>query len=126
MIIYREWLRDDPYHAPNVKGSREVLTSVMLETRGNRFYIQSFNYQTIEPADAFSDFEATISNAGRVSLRGGISSYFADANHVVPTMKRLSANVQLPDLVPFRKSFETGANQFDTNLRFYVKLTRLK
>ena len=126
LIIYREWLRDDPNYAPNKKGRREVLASVNLIARDGRFFIQNYHYRTIEPVEAFSDFDATYTSTGRVTVKGGVSSMFRDANHVVPSMERMFASLRLPEIMPHFRSVEASGNRFDNNLKFYVKLSRQK
>ncbi|WP_421980374.1 caspase family protein [Roseibium sp.] len=126
LIVYREWLIDDKNWAPNKKGTREVLVSARLNARDNRFYIRSYHYRTIEPYEPFSDFDATYTDSGRVSLRGGISTHFKDAQFVVPNMKRLSATLQLPEIALVRKNIDAGANRIDPHLKFHVSLSRVK
>ncbi|MCB1335558.1 MAG: caspase family protein [Roseivivax sp.] len=126
LIVYREWLRQDRNYAPNVKGKREILVSAQLVAREGRFDITNYNYRTVMPDRPFEDFEARYTDSGRVTMTGRISSMFRDAKHVVAQLDRMSVSFQLPEVVPFSKGVEAGANAFERDLKFHVSLTRLR
>ena len=123
--IYRRWRVNDRNDSSNRIGAQELLATVHVNRLGSELLVTDYDIRTVMPEEPFKDFKASLDDDGNLSVSGLVSTHFFDANFQVANLRRLDVDAILPRIMPYRRTIEITGNNFEEDLAFDVKLSRV-